>query len=85
MTFWLIFVTFSDNHWLNTKKSIELFEKVIFPYLKQAKTSLEYPKEQVTLIIIDTFKRQDNDVILDLCEKHMCQVATVPHNLTNKF
>ena len=32
-----------------------------------------------------TFKRQDNDVILDLCEKHMCQVVIVPHNLTNKF
>ena len=27
-------VTFSDIHWSNTEKSIELFEKVIFPYLK---------------------------------------------------
>ena len=34
---------------------------------------------------MDTFKGQDNDVILDLCEKHMCQVVIVPHNLTNKF
>ena len=32
---------------------------------------------------MDTFKGQDNDVIL--CERHMCQVAIVPHNLTNKF
>ena len=78
-------VTFSDNHWSNTEKSIELFEKVIFPYLKQAKASLKYPKEQMSLIIMDTFKGQDNDVILDLCEKHMCQVVIVPHNLTNKF
>ena len=57
-------VTFSDNHWSNTEKSIELFEKVIFPYLKQAKASLKYPKEQMSLIIMDTFKVQDNDVIL---------------------
>ena len=57
-------VTFSDNHWSNTEKSIELFEKVIFPYLKQAKVSLKYPKEQMSLIIMDTFKVQDNDVIL---------------------
>ena len=41
-------VTFSDNHWSNTEKSIELFEKVIFPYLKQAKASLKYPKEQMS-------------------------------------
>ena len=25
-------VNFSDDHWPNTEKSIELFEKVIFPY-----------------------------------------------------
>ena len=78
-------VTFSDNHWSNMEKSIELFEKVVFPYLKQAKASLKYPKEQMSLIIMDTFKGQDNDVILDLCKKDMCQVIIVPHNLMNKF
>ena len=78
-------VTFSDNHWSNTEKSIELFEKVIFPYLKQAKASLKYPKEQVPLIIMGTFKGQDIGVILGLYEKHMCQVVIVPHNLSNKF
>ena len=78
-------VTFSYNHWSNTKKPTELFEKVIFPYLKQAKASLKYPKEQMSFIIMDTLKGQDNDVILHLCEKHMCQVVIVSHNLTNKF
>ena len=85
-------VTFSDKHWSNTEKSVEIFKKVIFPYLKQAKTSLTYPKEHQrfkgqdnNVIIKDTFKGQDNNVILDLCEKHMCQVFIVPHNLTNKF
>ena len=70
------------------EKSIELFEKVIFPYLKQAKASLkypEYPEEQMPLIIMDTFKGQDGDVILDLCEKHMCEIVIISHNLTNKF
>ena len=38
-------VTFSDNHSSNMEKSIELFEKVIFSYLKQAKASLKYTKE----------------------------------------
>ena len=78
-------VNFSENHWLNTEKSTEFSKKVTFPYLKQAKASLKYPEEQTSLIIMDTFKRQENDVILDLCEKHMCQVDIVPHNLTNKF
>ena len=39
----------------------------------------------MSLIIMDTFKGQDNDVILDLCEKHMYQGAIIPHNLTNKL
>ena len=39
----------------------------------------------MSLIIIDTFKGQGNDVILDLWEKDMCQVVIVPHNFTNKF
>ena len=39
----------------------------------------------MSLIIMDTFKGQDGDVILDLCEKHMCEVVIISHNLTNKF
>ena len=78
-------VSFSDSPWSNMEKSIELFEKVIFPYLKQAKASLKYPKEQMSLIIMDTFTGQDKDVIFVLCEKHVCQVVIVLHNLTNKF
>ena len=39
----------------------------------------------MSLVIEDTFKGQDNDVILDLCQNHFCQVVIVPHNLTNRF
>ena len=34
---------------------------------------------------MDTFKGQENDIVLDLCKKHFCHVVIVPHNLTNKF
>ena len=78
-------VTYSPNHWSNTGKSVELFQKVIFPYLKNVKLSKKYPKEQMSLIIMDTFKGQDNDIVLNLCKKHFCQVVIVPHNLTKKF
>ena len=51
----------------------------------QVKASPKYPKEKMSLIIMDTFTGQHNDVILDLCQKHFCQVGIVPHNLTNSF
>ena len=78
-------VTFSNNHWSNTEKSKELFKDIIFPYLQKVKVNLKYPKEQLSLIIMDTFKGQDNEAVLELCRKNNCEVIIVPHNLTNKF
>ena len=63
-------VTYSDNHWSNTANSIELFEQIIFPYVNNVKKSFNYPEEQMSLVIMDTFKDQvDDDVIMELCMK----------------
>ena len=37
-------MSLSDNLWSNREKSIELFKKIIFPYLKQVIASLKCPK-----------------------------------------
>ena len=39
----------------------------------------------MSLIIMDTFKGQDNDEVAKLCRKSNCALIIVPHNLTNKF
>ena len=78
-------VTFSNNHWSNTEKSKELFKDIIFPYLEKVNVNLKYPKEQLSLIIMDTFKAQDNEAVLELCQKNNCEVIIVPYSLTNKF
>ena len=78
-------VTFTPNHWSNYEKCISLFKKIIFPYLKSKKEELGYPKEQYSLIVMDTFKRQDNADIKKLCLKNDCELVIVPHNSTNKF
>ena len=49
------------------------------------KANLKYSKEQMSLIIMDTFKGKENDVILDLYQKHFYQFVIAPHNLTNRF
>ena len=81
-------VTYKKNDWsklLNDEKCVELFKKVIFPYLLAKKKELGYPEEQYSLIIMDTFKGQDNDAMKILCNKNNCELVIVPHNLTNKF
>ena len=40
---------------------------------------------QHALIIMDTFKGQDNDTLKRLCTENSCDVVIVPHNLTNNF
>ena len=78
-------VGFTMNRWLNTDKSIEFFEEIIFPYLLLVKVEKGLPQEQRSLGIMDTFKGQDNGVIKEFCSKNRCEIVIVPHNLTNKF
>ena len=78
-------VGFTKNHWSNTDKSIEFFDEIIFPYLQQVKEEKGLPQEHHSLVIMDTFKGQDNDILKEFCSKNRCEVVIVPHNLTNKF
>ena len=77
--------SFTKNHWSNTDKSIESLKEIIFPYLEMKKYEKDYPKEQHSLIIMHTFKGQDSDILKELYFENNCEIAMVPHNLTNKF
>ena len=78
-------LSYTKNHKSNTEKSIEFFEQIIFPYLKMVERENGHPEEQYALIIMDTFKGQDNDRLKELCSENYCEVAIVPHNITKKF
>ena len=78
-------LSYTENHWSNIEKSMEFFEQIIFPHLKMVKRENEYPEERYALIIMDTFKGQDNAILRELCSENYCGVVMIPHNLTNKF
>ena len=67
-------ITFTANHWSNFEKCVSLIEslieKIIFPYLKPKKEELCYPKEKYSLIVMDTFKGQDNAEIKEFYSKN---------------
>ena len=44
-----------------------------------------YQKEQMSLVIKDTFKGQDINDLGELCAKRNWEIVIIPHNLTNKF
>ena len=72
-------------HWSNTEKSLSFFKKIVLPYFKNVRKVKGYPDEQMSLIIMDTFKGQGNDEVAKLCRSNNCALIVVPHNLTNKF
>ena len=78
-------VRFPLNHWSNFEKCVSLFEKIILLYIQSKKKELSYLKEQYSLIVMDTFKCQDNAEVKELCSKNECELVIVPHNSTNKF
>ena len=39
----------------------------------------------MSLLIMDTFKGQDNDEMRKFCAKNSCEIVIIPHNLTNRF
>ena len=78
-------ITFSENHWSNTEKAIRFFKKVVFPCLKNVRQSKVYQNGQMSPVIMDTFKGQDNEEVAKICRENSCVLIIVPHNLTNKF
>ena len=58
---------------------------IVFLYLVKVKEEICIPKEQYFLVIMETFKGQDNDILKKLCDKIFQEFVIVPHNLTNKF
>ena len=78
-------VTFTPKHWSNLEKCEDLFKVIIFPYFSVKKKELGYPENQHSLIIMDTFKGQDNEDLKRLCANSNCELVIVPHNLKNKF
>ena len=65
--------------------SLSFFNKIVFPHFKNVQKAKDYPDEQMSLIIMDTFKGQENDKVAKLCCKNNCALIIVLHNLTNKF
>ena len=78
----LFSVSLMENHWSNTSK-FEFFMHIVFPYLEKVKEEKFILKEQNSLVIMDTFQIQNNDILKKLYDQNFCEVAIVWHNLTN--
>ena len=66
----------------NTKICLPNFD---FPFFQKTKRKHCDPKKQMSLVIMDTFKSQDREVLKEFCAKTFRELLILPHNLINKF
>ena len=79
-------VEFTKNHWSNTDKSIKFFDDENHISLSTRKALQKaLPQQQHSLVIMDTFKGQDNDILKKFCSKNRQEIVIVPRNLTDKI
>ena len=64
-------LSFKDNHWSNTSKSKKIFMNNVFLCLETVKEQKCILKVQYTLVLMDTFKSHDNDILKELCHKNL--------------
>lgn len=49
--------------WLHKEESMDFLNIFIFPYLKKVKEEKGYLNEQHSVVILETFKGQENDIL----------------------
>ena len=91
-----LFLRISTQHFLKIigatrKKLLAFFKKLYFLILECTLNhglhglTKGYPNEQMSLVIVETFKRQDNEEVAKLSSENNWVLIIVPHNLTNNF
>ena len=74
-------ITHSPNHWSNESTMLSYINHVIVPYLQKTR---EYVGDDKTaLVIIDNFRGQVTESVIQLLEDHNVHVCTLPPNTTD--
>ena len=78
-------VCYTENHWSNEEKVIELLQEVIFPFIASKKVEHGLAADQKALLIFDVFRAHKTEMVLHLMEQNSCEVVFVPANMTHHF
>ena len=78
-------ITKTEKHWSNEHTMREYFERIIFPYVEEKRSSLKLSNDQPALLIFDNFKAQCTPSILHLLDQHNINVVLIPPNCTDRL
>ena len=75
-------ITCTHNHWCNKSTVKDYISKIIVLYLTEKKAKLKLPNNQQALAIIDRFRGQCTEEVLQLLQQHNIDIVYVPANCT---
>ena len=78
-------ISHSDNHWSNTKLSMELVKTVLLSYVNRVKEEKNVRSSKEWLLLADVFKAQWTDDVKQKITENHGKIVPLPNNMTSYF
>lgn len=78
-------ITHTPNHWCNEQTMITYIQSVIVPYMTEKRRQLGLDAKHTGLVILDEFKGQTTDRVLNLLQRNNLLYVIVPPNCTDRL
>ena len=75
----------NEKHFSNTQESLKLIKDIINPSVKEERKRLGRNSDQMALLIIDVFRGQMTEPVLNIFKKYNVYLVKVPANMTDIF
>ena len=75
----------NEKHFSNTQEILTLLEDIINPYVKEERKRLGRNSDQMALLIIDVFRGQMTEPVLNILKEYNLCIIKVPANMTDIF
>ena len=75
----------NEKHFSNTQESLKLIEDIINPYVKEERKRLGRKSDQMVLLIIDVFRGQMAETVINILKEYNICLIKVSVNITGIF
>ena len=78
-------LSMNPKHFSNTAEALKIIDEIIVPYLTKKKNELHLPQDHPSLLIMDVFRAQMTEEVLEKLKCNNIFLARVPANMTHIF
>ena len=75
----------NPKHLSNTAEALKIIDEIIVPYLTKKKNELHLPQDHPSLLIMDSFRGQMTEQVLEKIKRNKIFLVRVPVNMTHIF